>query len=209
MFFCLLLATSRAALSLRVAKAPKAARPSLLFSSSNRVFDRADSNSDGIVDRQELYELVLKAYVYANRFAILDPPDKASVLAIFDRADYDGDGRLSRQEFASCTAVLGLRLSGRVVAFLTVKFIVSPLLAWEIVRRLSDDQWLIDLGRRAVPQRFHGLVLTKHFWQVALTVAFVSQLGGLVLAAVNKLLAGMPIANRLLRMPTDRAFEAS
>ena len=42
------------------------------YDSQHRVFDRADSNSDGMVDRQELYELVLKAYVYANRFAILD-----------------------------------------------------------------------------------------------------------------------------------------
>ena len=153
------------------------------------------------MDRQELYELVLKAYLYANRFAVLEPPDKATVLTLFDRADFNGDGRLSRREFASCTAVLGLRLSGRVAAFLTVKFLVSPLLAVDIVRRLSGKQWLLDLGRRAVPKSLQHIVLTKHVWQVALTVAFVSQLGSFVLSLVDRCLATMPFARRLLPGP--------
>ena len=77
------------------------ARPSrcLFDAVTRRAFTAADYDADGFINKQEIYGLVLTAYVYANRAAPIEPPSRDTIEALLARADLNRDGRLSYEEF--------------------------------------------------------------------------------------------------------------
>ena len=70
-----MLALVRAAASAAPART-ELARPSrgLFDAVTRRAFTAADYDADGFINKQEIYGLVLTAYVYANRAAPIEPP---------------------------------------------------------------------------------------------------------------------------------------
>ena len=63
------------------------ARPSrgLFDAVTRRAFTAADYDADGFINKQEIYGLVLTAYVYANRAAPIEPPSRDTIEALLAR----------------------------------------------------------------------------------------------------------------------------
>uniref|UniRef100_A0A7S0L3G9 EF-hand domain-containing protein n=1 Tax=Coccolithus braarudii TaxID=221442 RepID=A0A7S0L3G9_9EUKA len=165
----------------------KPPRRGLICRQYDKVFEAADSNSDGAIDEQEVYELVLKVCVVLNRQAPIKAPTKASVLAVYQSSDGDGDGRLSKYEFQRIAATIFIGGIGRVIAHKVISLLIAPLLAAELARRLDRWQCFYPLSRRVLPASLHARVLNKAFFQTALTVVFVTSLSGLVLDLIDML----------------------
>ena len=153
----------------------------------DKVFKAADTNRDGLVDEQEVYEMVLKVCISMNRQAPIKPPSRAAVMAVYRQSDRRRADKLNKKEFQVVAATIFIGGIGRVVVHKFISLLVAPLLAAEIVRRLGDLPWFITLGRRLVPSSLHDKVLSKRFMQTALTVAFVASLGTWVLHLLDLL----------------------
>ena len=183
-----------------------------------KVFDNADTNKDGMVDLQEVYEMVLKLYVQINRQAPINPPKRAVVDAIFANADKDRSGRLDRNEFVTLASTLCARAIIRLVSHKTISVIVAPLLAVWFAEILTGERYAghrflqrsLELATRLVPTRFHKLVLTKTFLGTLITVMLVASLGNIVIAivdyALNKL-HSLPIPHQI-RMEESSSLSA-
>ena len=78
--------------------------------------------------------MVLRSWIYANRLAPVDPPSRATCDELFNRAARGQKHGLTQAEFERLTTVLGLRVSTRVLINLIIKFVLSPLLSWWLVR---------------------------------------------------------------------------
>lgn len=178
---------------------------------ADSVFDRADSNQDGRVSLFEFYAVMMSTYIQANRMGMLiDPPSREVVEAMFERADDDDDGLLSRDEFHRLSPILEARLGARLLTFVTVRFVVSPYLAWTSVGKLASHPW-IDRLRRAVPERLAAkaghLLFSDDVWRTVFVIFFMSVLGKLAMWSVNAYLASLPFAKQMLdsaRHPSAR-----
>ena len=175
-----------------------ARRTSVFDRITRRVFEAADYDGDGFVNKQEIYGLVLTAYVYANRAAPIEPPDRRTIEALLERADLNRDQRLSYEEFAALAPVLGLRVSAPLVLFVSIKILLAPLLAWYIVARFRPA-WLLRFGEWVeLPGFLDRLVVSDDFWRSVLTVVFMASLNGVCTQLTKALLAPMPFARALL-----------
>ena len=73
----LLAAASASPLSRPAPRSTELARPTsrgLFDAVTRRAFTAADYDANGFINKQEIYGLVLTAYVYANRAAPIEPP---------------------------------------------------------------------------------------------------------------------------------------
>eukprot|EP00934_Nitzschia_sp_Nitz4_P004982 Nitzschia sp. Nitz4//scaffold7_size249615//61207//64381//NITZ4_001155-RA/size249615-augustus-gene-0.231-mRNA-1//1//CDS//3329558376//4972//frame0 len=154
-----------------------------------RIFNDADSNHDGSVDFEEVYELVLKTYIHINRSTPLEPPNKLTVSRMFRYADKSRNGSLDRDEFLTLINVLGERAVARVLAQKLVTWVGAPLLATYLVHILSTQEWLPWLAQRLIPDKWKDalvpLVTSPEFARTVLIVVLVKSLGAHFMATVN------------------------
>ena len=166
------------------------------------IFDGADVDGDGLVCSMEFYDVVIRKYITANRQGLhLDAPERDVIEALFKRADTDGDGRLSRSEFKVLAPVLQKRLSLRIATFVTMRFVISPFLAWSVVDMLKGRPW-IPVLRGMVPPRIAKVagqfIFTDDLWRAVFLVTSMSVLGSGAMSLLNSYLERMPFAERVL-----------
>jgi hypothetical protein len=157
-----------------------------------KLFDDADTNKDGNVNFSELYELVLKMYVFINRQAPIPPPSRGKVLQLYLDADKSHTTVLSREEFGGIAHTLARRALSRLIAHKLVTIIGAPLLAEYLVHTLATKHWLQRMAEAIVPIRFHERILpvitSKAFCRSVLIVLLVATLGNIVMSTVNMIL---------------------
>ena len=196
---CEMLAVLLAAAS--AAPRTELARPSrgLFDAVTRRAFTAADYDADGFINKQEIYGLVLTAYVYANRAAPIEPPSRDTIEALLARADLNRDGRLSYEEFRALAPVLGLRVTAPLAVFVAIKMLLAPILAWNVVAQLGKSERLLAFGESlTLPGVLDRLVVSDDFWRTVLTVAFMASLNNVCTMLTKALLAPMPFARALL-----------
>ena len=166
---------------------------------TRRAFTAADYDADGFINKQEIYGLVLTAYVYANRAAPIEPPSRDTIEALLARADLNRDGRLSYEEFRALAPVLGLRVTAPLAVFVAIKMLLAPILAWNVVAQLGKSERLLAFGESlTLPGVLDRLVVSDDFWRTVLTVAFMASLNNVCTMLTKALLAPMPFARALL-----------
>ena len=146
------------------------------------MFDRADTDKSGSVSFTEAYIVILKVYIKINRKAPIPPPSREKVYQIFKAADLDRNDRLGREEFKRLFMLGIWRASTRFIAYKTITLFGAPLLAWEIVRRLSGEVWVADAIGKWIPEKY---AYSEDFWRSVLTVFFVTTLGSTILSVVS------------------------
>lgn len=163
------------------------------------MFDKVDEDGDGRVGLLEFYDGLMHAYLFANRLGLhIDPPLRATAAFLFNRADADRDGYLTRDEFRAIAPVLEARIGLRVITYASVKFLISPWLAWSAVSALQDKPELIAHLRRAVPRRLAEkaghLLFSREVWRAAFVVIFMAALSEIAMRLLNAWLASMPFS---------------
>jgi hypothetical protein len=156
-----------------------------VYKLTDNMFDEFDSNSDGVLSFDEVYEIMLRVSIQVNRQAPIPPPTRATAKLLFDMSDVDNSGKLSKDELKKIMSLAMPRTTARLVGHKLVTLVLAPYLAVKTVNALSGKVWLKDLGEKLVPERFQSFVLTKDFWKLTLAVGFVSVLGNLVLQGVT------------------------
>jgi len=152
---------------------------------AGRVFNQVDVNKDGVVDRDEAYEMVLIMYVFINRRAPVKPPKRATVNKLFDEADADGSGVLSKDEFVTLASTLASRATLRVAAFKLISLVGAPLLASAIVKKIAGAEEFTAFWGSVIPGPLQGTLLSTQFYTLVLTLIFVASLGNFVLKGVD------------------------
>ena len=150
----------------------------------------------------EAYEMVLKTYIQVNRWGMhVDPPEK-DVMGSSSHVLGPRPGWLTREEFRWLKPLLELRLGVRVCLFVTVRFLIAPLLAWRIVGKL-EGRGLADAAQNVLPAlgTAGGLrpLLSGDFWRAAIMVFLMATLGNLSNGFLNAYLARLPFADAMLQ----------
>ena len=180
-----------------------ARRLGMLQISTDNLFERADRDGDGFLSVDEAYEMVLKTYIQVNRWGMhVDPPEKDVMEKLVARAgSHERPGWLTREEFRWLKPLLELRLGVRVCLFVTVRFLIAPLLAWRIVGKL-EGRGLADAAQNVLPAlaTAGGLrpLLSGDFWRAAIMVFLMATLGNLSNGFLNAYLARLPFADAML-----------
>lgn len=154
---------------------------SLISKLTDLFFDKLDEDKDGALSFDEFYEIMLLISVKVNRQAPVPPPTKAIARVLFEKADADNSGKLTKDEIKTVAVLAMPRTAIRVGSHKIISFLGAPMLAMKTVESLKGNDWVLDLGKKWVPEKFHDMVLTEDFWKLALTVSFVSVLGNLVI----------------------------
>jgi hypothetical protein len=164
----------------------------------DKVFANADSNHDGSINFDEVYELVLKIYIQLNRQAPIPAPTRETVMQVYQKSDKNRDNSLNRDEFQTLVKTVSQSAFYRVASFQLVKMVGAPLLTEYLIRTLSGKQWLLDLAGAIIPDRFHEKVMpvitSTAFCRAALLVLLLMFLGHIVLDIVDMFLAMMLLA---------------
>jgi hypothetical protein len=164
----------------------------------DKVFANADSNHDGSINFDEVYELVLKIYIQLNRQAPIPAPTRETVMQVYQKSDKNRDNSLTRDEFQTLVKTISQRAFYRVASFKLMKMVGAPLLTEYLIRTLSGKQWLLDLAGAIIPDRFHEKVMpvitSTAFCRAALLVLLLMFLGHIVLDIVDMFLAMMLLA---------------
>ena len=152
---------------------------------TDELFDKLDENSDGVLSFDEVYEIMLLVSIKVNRQAPIPPPTKETARILFKMSDLDKSGKLTKDELKKIVLLSMPRTTARLVSHKILSLAVAPMLALKTVAALDGNVWFEELGKKWVPEEFHHIVLTKDFWKLALTVAFVSVLGSLVIEGIS------------------------
>ena len=147
---------------------------SLISKLTDLFFDKLDEDKDGALSFEEFYEIMLLISVKVNRQAPVPPPTKAIARVLFEKADADTSGKLTKDEIKTVAVLAMPRTAIRLGSHKIISFLGAPMLAMKTVESLKGNEWVLDLGKKWVPEKFHDMVLTEDFWKLALTVSFVS-----------------------------------
>ncbi|CAB9510854.1 expressed unknown protein [Seminavis robusta] len=154
-----------------------------------KLFNDADTNKDGGISPAEVYELVLKFYIFVNQQAPIPPPSRERVMRLFKLADKDRGGRLDLQEFRRLLRTIYARASSRILVFKLVSMLVAPISAISLVEMIQGVPYLVDLFGALLPEstpKFLVNLLEKDsFWVTIFTVLFIQSLGKLALRLVD------------------------
>eukprot|EP00980_Cylindrotheca_fusiformis_P001410 scaffold345_cov134-Cylindrotheca_fusiformis.AAC.21 len=158
-----------------------------------KVFANADTNQDGTVKFDEVYELVLKIYVKLNRQAPIPAPSREFVMKVYRKSDKNKDNSLTREEFKNLVKTISRNAFFRVASFKLVKLVGAPLLAEYLISTFSGKEWLPKLAAAIIPSRYHEKVLpiitSQSFCRAVLLVLLVMFLGHIVLDIVDIFIA--------------------
>ena len=158
---------------------------------SDRVFsETVKDGGTGGANPTECYAMVLKTYLYLNRWASVEPPSRALIEQTVSDADLDGNGLLDRGEFRRLVGVCAARAVWRILATLCVNAIVGPLLALVIASQLARQRWwmaVVASLARLLPQKFgQTLVGSPIILRTSLTFLFAYTLGDAILRAAHR-----------------------
>ena len=163
----------------------------LLSGYVTKLFNEADSNRDGAISPDELYELVLKFYVKVNRQAPVAAPSRERVMILFNNADVSHSGRLDIHEFRRLVRTLYARVSSRIVAFKVVKILCAPILAIRLVDALKGTSLIMHLFDNFVtestPSWLASLLTKETVWSAVFTLLCVIGLGKTALRVIDYL----------------------
>ena len=134
------------------------------------VFYKADVN-------HEVYELVLLIYITLNRQAPISPPSRAKIIELFTKFDTKKDGRLNSDECKQFALIGVSRASAKVLSHKLLTFMVAPMLAWKLVKVFPRKEQLGQISKVWLPEKYLNTVLSESFWNMGLTILFVSTLG--------------------------------
>lgn len=172
----------------------------------DELFEHADTNKDGHVYFAEVYELVLKLYIYINRQAPIPPPSKEEVIILYLEADKTQNNRLTKEEFSDLAHAVGMffikfieksikcttkgqRAMSRLLANRVLTLIGAPLLAEAIVRALSNKDWMLNMAKFIIPNKYRDYLLptitSKAFCRTILIIFLVESLGDIILHIVD------------------------
>lgn len=162
-----------------------------------KLFNEADSNHDGSISPEEVYDLVLQFYVKVNRQAPVPAPSRERVMILFKNADVSHSGRLDIHEFRRLVRTLYARVSSRIVAFKVVKMLCAPILAIRLVDILKGTPFVMSLFDRIVnestPSWLASLLTKETVWSSVFTLLCVIGLGKTALRVIDYLWWGLPI----------------
>ena len=150
-----------------------------------RIYNNADSNHDGSISAQEVYDLVLRLYIYVNRQAPIDPPTRDAVHRLFQISDTNRNRRISRDEFTQLARLLGNRAFSRILTCKLISLLVAPCLATLLVRQLSQQAWLPELAATIFPDSVLPTLTSIELWRTVWIVVLVATLGKSVMQLVN------------------------
>ena len=154
----------------------------------DNLFDSADTNHDGSVSKDEIFELVLYMYIKINTQAPVPPPTRAKVNKMFSKADITHNNRLSRAEFKKLMKLLIKRALPRFLFAKIMKMIVAPILALTTVNKLTGNvDMLVDIAEK-FPRGVANILENSDVWKVALTVFFIITGVKVVLGIVDTIL---------------------
>ena len=68
-------------------------------SHAQKLFEESDTNQDGSLYENDVYDLVLKIYIKVNQEAPIDPPSRERVMTLFHQADVLKTGTILPCEF--------------------------------------------------------------------------------------------------------------
>lgn len=169
----------------------------LLSSYVTKLFNEADSNKDGAISPDEVYELVLKFYVKVNRQAPVPAPSRERVMTLFNNADVTHSGKLDIHEFRRLVRTLYARVSSRIVAFKVVKILCAPILAIRLVDILKGTPMVVGLFDKFIhdttPSWIAGVVTKETVWSSVFTLLCVIGLGKTALRVIDFLWWGNSI----------------
>ena len=162
-----------------------------------KLFNEADSNHDGAISPDEVYDLVLKFYVKVNRQAPVPAPSRERVMTLFNNADVTHSGKLDIHEFRRLVRTLYARVSSRIVAFKVVKILFAPILAIRLVDMLKGTPIVIGLFDKVIHETTPGwigeVVAKETVWSSVFTLLCVIGLGNTALSVIDFLWWGKPI----------------
>jgi len=141
-----------------------------------RLYQEADTNQDGTINEQEVYEMVLKLYIHVNRQAPMPAPTRTAVRRLFKLMDTTRNDRLSKEEFQKLATLLGQRALTRIITCKVIGLLIAPIFAKFLVNETPLVEKLQGLTDYDVPE---GLVKT------VLIVLLVNSLGNAALSVVN------------------------
>lgn len=154
-----------------------------------KLFNEADTNKDGTLNPQEVYELVLKFYITVNRQAPIRPPSRKRVMILLDKVDKSKNGGLEIDEFRRLLTTLYARGGSRVGAHKLVSLFVAPVGAISLVNMIKGRPYLIDLFTKGIPvgcpEKMIETLTKESLWVTVFTVAFVTQLAKMALSFVD------------------------
>ena len=156
---------------------------------SSKLFDDADSNHDGSVSPDEVYELILKFYIKVNQKAPIPPPSRERVMKLFDQSDTDRTGRLQLVEFQRLLRTMYARASSRVLAYKVVSILFAPVLSISLINFIQGKTYLKELFNALLPEKtpkkITNLLTKESLWVTMFTMILVKNLGGLILGFVD------------------------
>lgn len=155
-----------------------------------KIFDSADSNKDGTVTQQDVYELVLKFYIHVNRKADIPPPSRAKINYLYQQCDTDHSGRLDFQEFRRLMRTVYRRASARLLAHKMFSILCAPVMAVTLVNFLQGKPYYMGIRNyllpETAPEKVVKVLTSSRTWTTVFTVLFVKQLGKVVVFLVDK-----------------------
>ena len=147
------------------------------------LFDQADFDDSGNISFLEANELILRIWIDLE--PPITPPSRKTAKLLFDQADKDGKGTLNRDEFRGLIFGLMQRASLRMTIHSIFSYVVSPWLAWKVVKVGSELEWeqykLIGSLFAILPEKGVALLKSEDFWKASLTMLFFETLGKQVL----------------------------
>jgi len=157
-----------------------------------KIWDEADTDHDGTLSPDEVYELVLKFYIKVNRQAPINPPTRDRVMLLFAQADVSQTGRLDYSEFVRLIRTMYARASSRVLVHKVIQMIFAPLMAISLIHFVQTSEqtqeWIQPVKATVseyMPKLIMQFLLMEKLWATLCTVFFVQKLGGLALSFVD------------------------
>ena len=186
-----------------------AVRKHLLRRVSDKTFEETVSSGGIGADPTECYAMVMRTYVYLNRWASVDPPSRALIEQAVADADLDRSGKLDRGEFRRLVSILAANAMARVLATVVVNVVVCPVLALILAARLADMSWWTStatLMAQLLPLRVRPSGGSAALLRATLTLIFAYTIGDVLLRAAIAAIDRMRLRRAFVRGPTSDAY---
>lgn len=161
-------------------------------SHAQKLFEESDTNQDGSLYENDVYDLVLKIYIKVNQEAPIDPPSRERVMTLFHQADVLKTGTILPCEFEQLLKTLYARASSRVLTYKIINMVGGPFCAITLINTLKNTpnvmEWISSKVLSKLPSKpmfVMKMVTTEAFWVGVLTSFFVDHLASIALTGVD------------------------